>query len=1077
MGSKVASAALAFLASAGIALSGAALHTVQAGGPAPANHQALVSQSMSLPLFFEPNQGQTASTVKFLAHGAGYGLFLTADEAVLEFQRPAASAQPSDPGSRLPVTASATGAGSAIRMRLDGANRNPRISGTSPLHGRSNYFVGNDPSKWRHDVPQFARVRYRSIYRGVDLIYYGNQGQLEYDFRIAPGADPKQIALSFQGAAARIDSHSSGDLILSTVDGEVRFHAPRIYQPATSPAGDSAAASQKEKVVAGRFRQLAGNRIGFAIADYDHSRELVIDPTLSYATYLGGTGNEGLVQVAVDSAGLIYLAGSTTSTYFFPYPAVNINNPPIQHSLNGAQNIFIAVINPALLPPITNQELVFATYLGGSGTDNLAGLAVDSSFSIYIAGSTNSTDFPTTSNGFQSEPSTTGVYHGFLSKISNVSNTQILTYGLSYSTYIGGNGTDNITGLAIDPSCTKQSCDAYLTGNTTSTNPASDYFPANPNGYQLTSNAPVDSTAYPQFFASKINTTGSGKLSMLYSTYFGGGFPPSPTVVGGGIAVDASGNMYFDGTTNMLPGKGPNGEAGFPLFNAQQACLNDPSAISDCIPATSKTDGFVAKINPNQPGFDPVYSTYIGGGDNDTAVAIAVDSSSNVYVTGSTFSNNWTSAGVGGFQAYAGGGDAYIAKIGPLSGSTYPLNYFTYLGGSGFDTGNAIQVDSLGYAHVAGSTTSSDLPVTSNKLQGYGGGGDAFVALISTTLAGVGAGDYLTYVGGGGLDQGTGIAIDSFGAAYIAGNTSSADFPVTSNAYQPAAGGGSDAFVTKVGAISTLVVTASAAGPSPNPVAAGAQVVFTFNVTNANPLGTDPANHVIFTAQLSPTTGFASSPTATITSQTGTCNSIQSDGTITCVIQSLAVNSVATIEVNVTPSASTSNVLTELSVSGTASANGGASVSPVAQTVNVVDFTVSAALQYPTITAGNPDTVQVNFCPTPASQAVGGYSGTITPTQTTAPSMVTGSTPTFSPTSVTLAGSVCQTTTLLISTVARPVNSGSLRRRGLFYATWLPVGGLSLFGLGLGAFRKRRRWICSRRARFGSWNSSAATRV
>ncbi len=207
-----------------------------------AAHQALPSTALSLPLFFEPNQGQTAPQVKFLARGAGYGLFLTADEAVLELQTSAVSTQHSAPSSQLSAVSSQRASSSVIRMRLDGANSSAHISGAEPLPGKSSYFIGNDPSKWRRDIPQFARVEYQAVYPGVDLVYYGNQGQLEYDFRVAPGADPNQIALSFEGASAHIisahyfdsgDSSDSGDLILSTDQGEVRFHAPNVYQPAT----------------------------------------------------------------------------------------------------------------------------------------------------------------------------------------------------------------------------------------------------------------------------------------------------------------------------------------------------------------------------------------------------------------------------------------------------------------------------------------------------------------------------------------------------------------------------------------------------------------------------------------------------------------------------------------------------------------------------------------------------------------------------------------------------------------------------------------------------------------------------
>jgi len=1038
-------------------------HAAKAGGPPVAALKALPSTTLSLPLFFEPNQGQTAPPVKFLARGPGFGLFLTADEAVLQLQRSA-------PGSPLSALRAQPASGSVIRMRLEGADTSARVSGVSPLRGKSNYFIGSDPSQWHRDIPQYARVQYRGVYPGVDLVYYGNQGQLEYDFRVAPGADPSQIVLSFGGAAAHVDTGDAGDLILSTEQGDVHFRAPRVYQPAAR--GDA------ESAVAGSFRQLAGNTIGFAIGDYDHNRELVIDPTLSYSTYLGGSGSEGFVQVAVDNAGLIYLAGSTNSTSF-PLPASPPANPPLQSSLNpatGAQNIFIAVLDATLQSPTNQNELVYATYLGGSGTDTLAGIAVDSSQSIYVAGTTTSSDFPT--NGvnapFQATPLVAGA-HGFLSKIAFPA-TGTLAYQLSYSTYLSGNGVDTVTGLAIEPGCSSSSCNAYVTGTTTSTNPASDGFPANPNGYQIQSNA---SAGDLQFFASKISPNGSGTLSMLYSTYFGGGNPPGQIIAaGGGVAADAAQNMYITGTTNMLP-VGINGGKGFPLFNAQQSCLNGPSQTSGCNNnPTTVTDGFVAKLNTNQQtggfGAPPVYSTYIGGSGSDTGAAVAVDTSGNAYVTGSTFSTDWACNCPPVFQTngYGGGGDAYIVKVGPQNGSMFPLAYFTYLGGSGRDYGTAIQVDSVQAAHVAGTTFSSDLP-TANPIQPssaspykgntYGGGGDAFVASISTTMLGTNTspnGDYVTYLGGSGLDQGTGIALDPFNATYVAGSTqssqsSSPPFPITaSSAYQPQLNGPSDAFVSKLGANSVLTLTNAAGSPLPTPAPAGAAVAFTFDVTNTGP---DTASNVTFFASLP--SGLTTLATAKVVAGQGSCTT-QQGSTISCTFPTIAVNAMGAVEVDVTPPI-TDN-LQQITVSATANANGGPAQGQVSQKVNVVDFTVMAVNTTPVISAGNIATIQVTLCPTPTSITFGGYSGTVTPTSppTISPSMVTATTPIFNPTTVLLpGGSACGTTTLTIATVPRPITIGSLSRRGWFYAAWLPIAGLSLVGLGRGTSRRRRRWL------------------
>jgi hypothetical protein len=842
------------------------------------------------------------------------------------------------------------------------------------------------------------------------------------------------------------------------------------------PASGNASANS-EKAIAGGFRQVAGNKIGFTIGDYDPSRELVIDPVLSYSTYLGGSSTEGgligsnpenLVKVAVDSGQQIYLAGSTTSTDFpFPVPP-NLNNPIQAHlKVPTAQNIFIALINTNPNVP-ANQQLVYATYLGGSLVDSLAGIAVDKNRNIFVAGTTTSPDFPTSASALPQPGAVSGT-HGFLSAITLVNNV----YALTYSTYLAGNAADTVTGLAID-----QNQNAYVTGVTTSSNQASQQypFPASPNGYQTISNSPGNL----QFFASKINTTGSGSQSMLYSTYFGGGYPATAIAVGGGIAVDPSGttpNLYITGTTTMLNAL-PSGvtAAPFPLLDAQQSCLNEASK-TNCPgqTATTTTDAFVAKINPSEDSLSSlVYSTYIGAEGDDYGNAIDVDTSGNAYVIGSTNSTLWVSPG-SGFQTIPGGGfDAFIVKIGNIVGTTYPINYFTYLGGSGDDFGQDIKVDTIGTIHVVGSTTSNDL-LFLNPLQPtpggsqyngsqYGGQQDAFVALIGTALSGRGAGDYLTFLGGNLQDQGTGVAFDTFGATYVAGTTVSGDFPVTtataatSAAYQPQLNDNSqDAFVSKIGANSTLVITVPSTSPSPFPsVPAGMQVTFTFDITNSNADGpSDPANQVEFNVVGLPTTGNQTTPIATVQSGSGSCAG-QVGSTISCFIENLAVNAMATVEVEITPAVPVVN--SQISIAGNASANGGPVGASVAQPIeDVVDYGITASTSTPVINAGDTATIQVLFCPTSDN----GYSGTITPSQTTLPSMVTATAPIFNPTTVSLSGSSCATTALSVATMARPVTTGSLLRRGSFYATWLPIGGLSLIGLGVGAGRRRRRWMAA----------------
>jgi uncharacterized repeat protein (TIGR01451 family) len=1013
---------------------------------------AVSASALSFPLFFEPNVGQTDRRVKFMARGAGYGLFLTADEAVLSLQYRAAKGAPlkSD----------------VVRMHLEGASSAARVQGAEPLPGKSSYFIGNKPSQWHSSVPQFGRVEYQHVYPGVDLVYYGKQRELEYDFRVAPGADPNQIAFSFKGASARIDS---GELVLTTAGGDIRFHAPHIYQTSTGKHVDA-------MNVDGGFRQLADNKIGFAIGPYDHSRELVIDPVLSYSTYLG-LGGESLSAVAVDSSNNIYLACSTTAAGF------PVTTGAVQGTLNGKQNILIAVLSPA--SGSGSAQLLFASYLGSSGSnsvDSLGGIAVDPGSSlafpninIYVAGTTNSPTFPTTSNAFQGSNTVFAgdgsQTHGFLSTI----NTSGLASGgsgatLTYSTFLAGNTNslsttenDIVTGIAVD-----NFFDAYLTGTTSST----DYltgFPSTSNAYQICAGQvaqaggnPCPITSVPtQFFASEVNTAGSGPQSMIYSTYFGGGYPVNATAIGGGVAIDnlinnpphSSINMYFTGTTNMPGVLGPNGEAAFPLVNAWQTCLNQSGATSSCNAPGTNTDAFVVKINPNLTKAAPTYSTYLGGAGNDTGNGVASDIVGNAYVTGGTYSTDWNCTNSCVFAPSpnglpSGGEDAYIAKVTDQEGAIFPLVFFAYIGGSGTDVGNAIVVDSVQSAHVAGTTFSDDLNLQDASQQTYGGNGDAFVALISSTVFTTPTGNYVTYLGGSGADAGTGIALDVNGSSYVAGTTQSSDFP-QANPYQgyvPT----QDAFVTELSSKSTLTVSQASGSPSPSPLPAGQAGTFTFNITNNGP---DPAYNVSFTAYV-PQSGLQNTPSAEVLSSgSGSCTA-PSGGIILCNVGTLAVNAVGQVAVFVTPAIpQTGN---SVGVSGQAAANGGALGAKVSQSVNITDFTITPQVLTSNIIAGEQAVIQVTLTP---NQTLG-YNSTLTMTQSASPSMVTSPSPTFTINPIVLSGTSAQQTVLNIQTVPRPVNSGSvLRHNKMFYATWLPIGGLSLLGLGIGKNRKYRRWL------------------
>ncbi len=679
-----------------------------------------------LPLVFELNQGQTDPQVKFLARGSGYGLFLTSSEAVLELQS----------GPR--------GNDSVVRMQLAGANKNAVVSATDQLPGKSNYLLGNDPAKWQRDVPQFARVHYSKVYPGINLVYYGVQGRMEFDFEVAPGADPRQIALRFRGPK-KLKVTPDGELILASANGDLRFHSPKIYQQI----------GNERTPVAGRFKLRSQHEAGFELAFYDPTRTLIIDPVLSYSTYLGGNGAEscsaisgiavppgpgtpGCPAIAVDSASRVYMAGSTTSTVF--------PNPTASPALRGTANVFLAQLDSS------GSALIFSTYLGGTGKDVPTGVAVDSGFNVYVAGTTTSSDFPVSAGAFQASALSVGP-HVFVSKLNSTASAVL------YSTYLSGSGADNATGLAIDPSGK-----AYVTGTTTSPAfPTSGGFPVTTGTFQ---SAPK---AVNQFFLSRLDPGQTGAASLLYSTYIGGSTPANGVTAGGGIAVDTNSSAYITGGTNFTD---------MPVLNASQGTNN------------GGVDAFVGEFLFPSNGTQPTrnYLTYFGGSGDEAGYAITVDASFSAYITGSTTSTNIAvPTGTTAFQAANGGGiDAFVAKFGNLTltttspTGTVPFNYFSFLGGSGTDIGLGIAVDTIGGARVSGWTNSGNFP-TLNVPSGLGAGSfpDAFAARIETTATSTTtAGNYSTYLGGNGTDVGTSIAVDSTGASYVGGETSSSNFPV-----------------------------------------------------------------------------------------------------------------------------------------------------------------------------------------------------------------------------------------------------------------------------------------------------------
>jgi Beta-propeller repeat/Abnormal spindle-like microcephaly-assoc'd, ASPM-SPD-2-Hydin len=698
--------------------------------PDPKTQAKILESYGKLPLSFEANLGQTDARVKFLSRSSGYTLFLTGDEAVFSLRgsKVDGEALPASPKLQPKVVPVAN---AVLRMKLLKANPAARVIGADELPAKSNYFIGNDPKKWRNNVPEYAKVKYEGIYSGIDLVYYGNQRQLEYDFVVAPGADPHRIQFDVRGTK-HISRDEHGDLVLQTAAGEVHWRNPIVYQEKDGTRQE----------IAAHYVIKHKNRIGFEVADYDSERPLFIDP-LVYSTYLGGSGEDNGYGIAVDSTGNAYVTGTTESTNF---PTMN----PLQPKYGGNFDAFVAKLNPS------GSALVYSTYLGGGGYDVGFGIAVDSSGNAYVTGVTNSTDFPTMNplqpaygggdtDAFVAQLNATGsalVYstylggsggdYGFGIAVDSSGNAYVTgetsstdfptmsplqpAYGggdtdafvaqlnpagsaLVYSTYLGGSVTDYGQSIAVD-----SSGDAYVTGLTTSTN-----FPTmNP---LQASNGGGNGDA----FVAQIDPSGS---ALVYSTYLGG----SDSDVGLGIAVDSSGNAYVTGFTDST---------NFPTTPGafQTAC-------NSCNPNTGTGDAFVTALNPT--GSTLVYSTFLGGGGNDKRAivvgpgtqgyGVAVDSLGNAYVTGYTTSTNFPT--VNPLQpAYGGDYDAFVTKLNPTGSA---LIYSTYLGGSGTDYGHAIAVDSSGNAYVTGYTSSTNFP-TMNPLQPtYGGGtNDAFVAKIA----------------------------------------------------------------------------------------------------------------------------------------------------------------------------------------------------------------------------------------------------------------------------------------------------------------------------------------------------------
>jgi uncharacterized repeat protein (TIGR01451 family) len=724
-----------------------------------------------LPISFEANRGQVSGAVQFLAHGLGYTIFLTPGEAVLAMDSPkaqattrarralqSATAPRLDVPQQHPAHSPFSGPAGIVRLQLIGSNAAAEADGLEPLLGHSNYFIGNDPAKWHTDVPTFARVRYHNVYPGIDLDYYGNQeGRIEHDFVVTPGADPGAISFELRDEYRAAVSRD-GALVMPTPSGNLTLCIPVAYQIING----------RRKEIAARYEISANNRIRFKLADYERAKPLVIDPVLVYSGRFGGSGDDVGVAIAVDSAGNAYITGQTSSPGF---PLVNA----FQKTKSEDVVAFVAKINAA------GSALVYSTYLGCNvasppGFTFGDGIAVDNSGRAYVTGGTPGAGFPV-KNAHQ--PTTGGGSDAFLTVFSPAGNS------LVYSTYLGGPGDDFAVGITLDAKA-----NVYITGASgvdfptlQSVQGTGDIFVAKFNSAgvlqyssilteasAVSSGIAVDSsgsayvtgitgsTTYPTVkpafqntcracpspngFVTKLSPSGE---KLVYSTYLGG------TEMSGGyaIAVDTSGQAYIGGIA----------AAGFPVTaGAFQKAFGG-----------GEFDGYVAKLNTTGSGL--VYSTYLGGSGDDWLYGIALDQYRHVYITGQTTSPNFPQKAP--IQGFLGTGSTQL-YVTTLSNTGSSISYYsTYFGQNSSQQTGGIAVDKALDVYLTGATLPGGVPITPGAVNIVGGGSDVFLSKfvimddISLALSGspttIAHGAQLTYtiaVTSKGPDFGVNVVVD-----------------------------------------------------------------------------------------------------------------------------------------------------------------------------------------------------------------------------------------------------------------------------------------------------------------------------
>ncbi|MGB7763241.1 MAG: SBBP repeat-containing protein [Bryobacteraceae bacterium] len=659
-----------------------------------------------LPLRFEANQGQWNPEVRYLARSGGVKVALT-DRG---------------PSFGLP------GAG-RVDLVLEGA-ATPRIQPLEPLAARTDYFIG-PRSNWHTGIASYARVRYAQVYRGIDAVYYGSQGSLEYDFLLAPGADAGSIRMRFQGA----------DRLRITADGDLEVQAGGATLIEKRPA-----VRQGDLAIAGRYVLLARDLAAFRVGRYDRSRPLVIDPLLLYSTYIGGTGDDQVNAVKLTAKGLLYVTGPTDSLNM-PY----INGAYANAPVGDATNIFVAILDTRAAGGF--QPTYFG-YIGGDAVDVPLAMAVDAQGDVYLTGNTTSTNFPIVGNSlittFPTIPlvlatqTPSNLIQAFVLELNPALYGEV---SLLYSTFLGG-AQGNTYGNAID---LDQAGNIYVVGTTL----AGD-FPVTGNAYQTGLWGGQDT------FLTEFNTASA---TPLYSTFLGGELDDD----GRAVAVAPNGLVYMTASTESTE---------FPMagFSYQPNLAGNYDLI-------------IAVLDPTQFGTESlIYATYFGGSDTEEVRGMSVDANGNLLLTGYTLSTDFPVTPDAAQPVYGGNADLFVTVVNPFTPQF--LLYSTYLGGSDAEVGYAIGADAQNNIYVAGYTLSKDLPVTSNApLPFWPGGVDIVAAKVIPYVAGPSGFGYVSYFGGASINSAQALAVALDGTLYVAGFTGGV-LTTTSDAVQGGYGGG-----------------------------------------------------------------------------------------------------------------------------------------------------------------------------------------------------------------------------------------------------------------------------------------------